>query len=244
MPSGWCSFSPRAADAVPQCQPAVPDPHRGGVLVDRQERHLLRLSAVRRGEQHGPGGAGRVDRQIWAIGGGADIPGLHGTLFSSTFTESLQYTPDALCLAFVVACVACVARTTGVWWAVAGGVLFGLAWLTRSSAILVLPAIAVYLLLAHGWRRAVARLAVLGGTAFLIALPWLVHTARVWGNPLRSDASYYLWQEYHARAFGGSVPRYWHSTQVPASLGELLKREPGAVAGFVLRASPCNCATW
>src|SRR5437764_1417774 len=60
--------------------------------------------------------------------------------------------------------------------ALAGG-LFGLAWLTRSTAMLALPAVGVFLVLRDGWKAALRDAGVFAAAAVLVALPWLWHTA-------------------------------------------------------------------
>jgi 4-amino-4-deoxy-L-arabinose transferase-like glycosyltransferase len=161
-----------------------------------------------------------------------------GTFFSPVFADSLTLLPDALSLGLTMAFLTCLVRMQQWRFVLLGGIFFGLAWLTRSSAILVLPAAVVYLVLMYGWKWTTARLTGFGITAILVAMPWLVHTAVVWGSPWRSDASYYLWQNYHAQKFDGSVAHFWHSTELPPTPGELLRHEPGAVTRHVLRGIP------
>lgn len=170
--------------------------------------------------------------------GRATILALGGTLFPPVFADSLKLVPDTLCSALAMLCLGCLVRGQRLQLAAVGGICFGLAWLTRSSVVLMLPAVAGYLLLTYGIRRGGTRFILFGLFAGLVALPWLVHTARVWGNPFRSDSSYYLWQSYHARDFDGSVERFWHSPQPPLSFLDLLRREPGLVVRHCLTGIP------
>jgi 4-amino-4-deoxy-L-arabinose transferase-like glycosyltransferase len=163
-----------------------------------------------------------------------------GTLFYPVFDTSLDALPDGPCAAFAIAGLAFLVRSRGIKPAALAGALFGLAWLSRSSVILMIPAVAVYLLLSQPWRRALVQGAAVALAALLVASPWLIHTAVVWGNPLRSDASYYLMQDYHSvHKYGHPlVERYWHSPERPESLGQVLRREPAEVIRFALDGVP------
>lgn len=158
--------------------------------------------------------------------------------FPPLFEDSLAYLPDLTCLVLLLASVACLVRLDGIKSVVFAGVCFGLAWLTRSSATLALPMIGVYLLGRYGVSIGLGRCVVLGVAALVVASPWLVHTHLVWGSPLRSDSGYYWMQDYHARDFDGSVERYWHSPDEPASAGVVLRREPGPFLAFYTQAVP------
>ena len=164
------------------------------------------------------------------------------SLFPPIFQLSLSMLPDALCLALSVAFMAGFIRieTRGTW--VAAGMLFGLAWLTRSSATLLLPAAFVYGLLAWGWRRTIVRCAGVGFATLVVVSPWLWHNYTVWGSPLRSDAGYYLIQDIVALRFahepGDALLRYWHSTTVPPSLRSVLLADPVRFVEWVLAGVP------
>lgn len=151
-------------------------------------------------------------------------------LFPPIYQLSLAMLPDALCLALSVGFLAAFARIETRWTWFAAAVLFGLAWLTRSSSTLLLPAAFVYGVLAWGWRRTVIRSAAIGIAALVVVSPWLWHSYTVWGTPLRSDSSYYLIQDIVALRSGFSgddAPlRYWHSTTVPPSTGAILRDDP------------------
>jgi len=164
------------------------------------------------------------------------------SLFPPIYQLSLSMLPDALCLTLSVAFMAAFVRieSRGAW--IAAGALFGLAWLTRSSSTLMLPAAFVYGLLAWGWRRTIIRCAGVGVAALIVVSPWLWHSYVVWGKPLHSDASYYLIQDIVALKLGGSpddgLLRYWHSTTVPPSTGAILKADPVWFITWVLLGLP------
>ncbi len=166
------------------------------------------------------------------------LAGVAVACFPPILVDSLTYLPDLSSLVLLLAALVCLVRIGSVWAAVPAGLFLGLAWLSRSSATLAVPMIGVYLLGRYGWWKGLGRCVILGIAALVTVSPWLVHTYRVWGNPLRSDAAYYGLQDYHARSFEDSVDRYWHSTDVPASLGTLLGREPVAVLRFYVGCLP------
>ena len=138
-----------------------------------------------------------------------------GTFFPAVFEDSLSMLPDAPCTALQAWCAASLFCARGPRAAALGGGFFGLAWLTRSSAVLMLPAVGLYLVLRDGWKPALGNAAVFGLVAAAVASPWLWHTAVVWGNPLRSATSYYLFEDYVARQRGIPVEHYWHSPEAP-----------------------------
>lgn len=150
-----------------------------------------------------------------------------GGFFPAVFEGTLFVLADSLCSACSVWLVACLVRSRGLGGAAGAGLFLGLAWLARSSAILMLPAVLVLLIGREGWRAALRRLGIAGLVAALVCSPWLWHTYVVWGHPLRSDASYYLLQDYLAKSHRNDIERYWHSIDMPPSLGELARREPG-----------------
>ncbi|CAN5409118.1 hypothetical protein BH24GEM3_BH24GEM3_12580 [soil metagenome] len=150
------------------------------------------------------------------------LPAFAGALFFPVFEDSLRYLTDALHLTLLVALAAAVVRRR----VVLAGIFLGLAWLTRGQTVLVLPALLVYLAARHGWRPGIQHFATICLVAALLATPWLAHQYATWGDPLRSDSSYFLIQDLAAARFDGSLERYWHSTEEP----------PGALAFF--RADP------
>jgi putative effector of murein hydrolase LrgA (UPF0299 family) len=159
-------------------------------------------------------------------------------VYPANWAESLSVVPDALCTALVWACVAVVVGARkGRHWLVAGG-LFGLAWLTRSTAALAIPGLIWWL-----WRRRPHGEMARGGALFFLAAglvvsPWLFHTALVWGSPFRSDAYYYWIQDYAARPLGGQVERYWYGFAPPPSLGQILAGDLGGFVSHTLRGIP------
>jgi 4-amino-4-deoxy-L-arabinose transferase-like glycosyltransferase len=162
--------------------------------------------------------------------------------FPPIYQLSLSMLPDALCLALSVAFMAAFVRVETRWTWIAAGALFGLAWLTRSSSTLMLPAAFVYGALSWGWRRTLIRCAGVGVATLVVVSPWLWHSYLVWGKPLHSDASYYLIQDVVALKLGGApddaLLRYWHSTTVPPSTGAVLKADPVWFIKWVLVGLP------
>jgi len=166
-----------------------------------------------------------------------------GGFFPAVFEDSVAVIPDQLCSAGSVWFVACLIRSRGLAGAAGAGAFLGLAWLTRSSVILMLPAALVLLIGKEGWPAACRRLGVAGLVAVLVCSPWLWHTYVVWGQPLRSDASYYLLQDYLAKRHGNDIERFWHSIDTPPSLGELARREPGPLLRHWLAGLPVTMYT-
>jgi 4-amino-4-deoxy-L-arabinose transferase-like glycosyltransferase len=136
------------------------------------------------------------------------------------FRISFAALPDALALGLVLCLLAVVVRARD-WshWLIAGA-LFGLAWLTRSTAVLVLPAIGIWVLARKGmratWR---AGLVAAAGTLVMIA-PWLVRNAIVRGGPFESDSSFYLLIDYYAERSGRSVDQLYRSIVPPPPIGD------------------------
>jgi len=158
------------------------------------------------------------------------------TLFPANLTDSLSALPDALCTALCVGAVAFAVRNGKGWTPVAAGLTLGLAWLARSSAILLFLPLAWLL---FRLRRDRLRSVLLLAAAFVAATsPWLVHTWRVWGSPFRSDAPLYLFQDYYAQSYGGDTDRYWRSLDPPPGFGEILRRDAAGFARFYVRGIP------
>ena len=167
------------------------------------------------------------------------------TVFPSLWEDSLRMLPDALHLALLIGGMGFFVRGgQRMRCAAAGGAFLGAAWLTRSTASLIAPALLLYALAAWGWRKALTRLLLVGVTAALIATPWWIHSARVWGSPFRSDASYYAFQDLYARSYGGSVERYWHSPTPPPPPGQLLRTDGLGVLSHTAGGIPKVLRVW
>ena len=164
---------------------------------------------------------------------------LGGSLFPAVFVTSFDLLPDALWAAISVWFITSLFRMKGPSAGIICGVLLGLAWLTRSSTLFLLPAVAVFVALDRGIRGGLGQLLLMTGTALLVSMPWLAHQNEVWGNPLRGDGSYYLLQDYFVnRDFSGILSHYWHSLEEPAGLLHLLANEPLNFIGFVIGGLP------
>lgn len=158
---------------------------------------------------------------------------LAGTLFPLTLLDSFCYLTDALFAALFFSTWAALVRNSSGRTALLAGLLFGATWLTRSQAMLMIPSVIVFVLLkgrpVPGVKEGFKRLCLFGFAAFMVISPWLIHQYTVWGDPFRSDSSYYLLEEIQAKKFGNSVERFWHSPQTPPSLFSLVQENPGDV---------------
>ena len=166
------------------------------------------------------------------------------TIFPPLWEDSLRMLPDSLHLALLVAGVALFVRAERPIFAVAAGILLGAAWLTRSTATLAIPALAVYAFCVWRPRLAMIRLLLIAAVAAVIASPWLVYSARIWGSPFGSDSSYSVFQDFYAQAYQGSSDRFWHSPDPPPSPAELLRRQAPAVIRHTITGIPKVVRVW
>jgi hypothetical protein len=156
-------------------------------------------------------------------------------LFPVHLRDSLSYVPDALSTALTIWCLALLVRRRFLW----AGVVFGCAWLCRSTAVFCLPGVLAYVLAKHGLRQGFRAVATFLVASAAVASPWLVHTARVWGSPFRSDGVYYLLQNYYACRMGHcDVERYWHSLSPPPPLSDVLRHDARGLMWFAARGIP------
>ena len=164
--------------------------------------------------------------------------GLIVALFEPVATVTILYGTNALPLLFGVLTFAA-ALSKVRFAALLAGAFFGLAWLSRSDAILLLPALALYLAVRDGLRPAAGRLIAMGASAAAVASPWLLHTWRVWGDPLRSDSPYYLVQDFVAiRVQGITVWELWHSLEPPEGLLSVVAAHPAEFIAHVAAGVP------
>lgn len=164
--------------------------------------------------------------------------GLLAIAFPANWRVSFSVLPDALATGLVLCTMAVVVWSRAWWhWALAG-VLFGLAWLTRSSATLVVPSVALWMIVRHGAWPGVRGGLLIGAAALAVASPWMVHTARVRGSPLSSDASYYWLIDYHASRTQRLPDEYYRSLDAPPSTAAVLEEDPDGVIGAALRGLP------
>ena len=164
--------------------------------------------------------------------------------FPPVWKFSLQMLPDSLTLTLLIAGLACFVRAENRLFAAAAGILFGAAWLTRSTASLIGPALAVYAFAVWRWPAALFRLGLAAATAFLVAVPWLIYTAHIWGSPFRSDAPYSMFQDFYARSHGGSIYRYFRSPTPPPPPAELLRTDGVAVLTDAVIGIPKVLRAW
>src|SRR5271166_1997938 len=167
------------------------------------------------------------------------------TVFPPLWQCSLRMLPDALTLTLLIAGLAFFVRAERYPLCIAAGIVFGAAWLTRSTASLIAPALVVYAFAAWTWPKAILRLTLAGVAALVVAAPWLIHTAHVWGSPLRSDATYYAFQDFYARPYGGSIDRYWRSPELPPPPMQLIRSNgAGAILTHVVTGIPRVIMGW
>jgi hypothetical protein len=156
--------------------------------------------------------------------------------FPLNIVDSLTVLPDAMATGLAVAALAFAVRTKNPWTPVAAGVVLGASWLTRSSAVLVIPPLLWFL-----WRTRQDRVRAIGLllVSFTVVIsPWLWHTWQVWGSPFRSDAGLYLLQDYHARNFGGDIEHFWYTLDPPPGLFRILQDDLGGLVGYYLSNIP------
>jgi hypothetical protein len=142
---------------------------------------------------------------------------------------------DGLWLLLMVAFIAALVRSESIAMSVLAGAMLGAAWLTRAATSSVLPGLAIWLLLTLGWRKATVRLVMIGLAATVISSPWLMHTAKVWGSPLRSDNGLLFASHLESRNFDGWTVRVWHRPVKPPPVGEVVKQHPFMVVNRILR---------
>ena len=201
------------------------DPAKGGAIVSVCSNALLAFSVFWLVRRFSP--------SFW-LGIAAATA---AALWPANFRDSFAILPDALCTACAVATLAGAVHVRSTWPHALVGALLGTAWLARSSALLVLPALALWIY-CQDRTRFVARLAWVVAGAGLVASPWLIHTAHVRGSPFASDNAFYWLQEFHAYRTHRMVDQYWHSLTPPPGLGEILRTEPLEFVAFVARGLP------
>jgi hypothetical protein len=179
----------------------------------------------------------------WGVPVSLGVAGLVAIL-PPQWQESLPIGVDSLATGLMLAMFACAlpARSKQGWlWA---GLFLGLSWLTRSTILLVMPGFLLWACLRDGWKKAFVQFAMMGSVALAVISPWLWHTAKVWGSPLRSDASYYWFQDYFAHLGGFNVEQYWRSLALPPSLSEAILRDPSGFLDHWMRGIVMVCYNW
>lgn len=159
-------------------------------------------------------------------------------LFPPIWRTSFGVLPDAVSTALCFSAIAVATRSVRARGWAAAGILFGLAWLGRSSSMLILPGILWWMFRTRPWRKTVPAALVFGLGAFLVVSPWLVHAYQTWGSPLRSDAGYYLLQDYLARPYDGDLSKFWRSLDPPPSLSQILSSDAKGFFTYTLSGVP------
>lgn len=167
-----------------------------------------------------------------------------GAVLQPQWQESLTALPDSLATGLMFAMFAVALRPGGSakWWL--AGILLGLSWLTRTTLLLVMPGFFVWCWFEFGLKQSIKHFIRLGIPAFLLASPWLWHTWSVWGNPFRSDASFYWFQDYYAHIAGYGVGEYWRSVQPPPSIKEAIMRDPIDFFSYWILGIPKTFYNW
>ena len=156
-------------------------------------------------------------------------------VFPANWRISFSIMPDALATGVTMCLLALVVYAARWWQWVLAGLLFGASWLTRSSATLVVPVVALWMVRRRGLTRGLTGGVLIGAASLIVATPWLVHTARVRGGPLVSDASYYWLMDYHAAHTNRGVDQYFRSMEPPPSGATVLRTDPAGLLSFGLR---------
>ena len=157
------------------------------------------------------------------------LAGAAALLFPANWRLSFVALPDALATGLVMCLFAVLLHARATWHWVMAGLLFGVAWLVRSTATVALPAIAIWSLARFGWATSIRRGLVVALTAGVVMSPWLVHTARVRGSPFASDAPYYLLLRYHAERAGRDEDQFYRSLEPPPATGTVMRQDPTGV---------------
>jgi hypothetical protein len=171
----------------------------------------------------------------------AFLIGCAAALFPPILMDSFGFGTDGLTTALFFAFVAALIRLPDAGMPLVAGVCFGLAWLVRPQVVLALPAVLLYAALK--WKRTgVLRLAGAGVLAAVVASPWLLHTYQVWHNPLRSDSTFYLLQDYYVehdpQRWGTHYDKVLHGLDTPPGLGGVLREDPLGLPKHLVHALP------
>src|SRR5690606_13205912 len=163
-------------------------------------------------------------------------------LFPTAFQGSLLYLTDPLCAVLFLFGCGFLIRFEQWKAALLSGVFFGLAWLARGQVSLAAPAILAFVLLYRAPVGVRVRSALLLAVAGIVVIsPWLFRNYLLFGEPFRSDSSYYLFQDHYAKEWRQgdeplweSVERFWHSPVMPPSPNEIVLADPGAFVKSLL----------
>jgi 4-amino-4-deoxy-L-arabinose transferase-like glycosyltransferase len=135
------------------------------------------------------------------------------------------------------------------------GVLFGLATLTRSTALILLPFALLWLVRYRGMRLLSAHSAAVIGVAVLVCAPWSIRNSVLLSQPVlvSSEASEWLWRGNNPAATGSSytldgrrildvAPRDFQDRIYAAGEAERVRLYRDAALDF-MRAHPLDAAT-
>jgi 4-amino-4-deoxy-L-arabinose transferase-like glycosyltransferase len=156
-------------------------------------------------------------------------------LFPPVWEHSWAAITDEMWVMFMVAFLAALVRSDKLGMAALAGGFFGLAWLVRAAAITVVPALVLWLLLTHGWRKALSRLALLGITAAAISSPWLIHNAKTFGSPFHSENGPAMNAQVQAWQRNEGMVRVSHWPTPAPPYASVLKEHPGAFIAHCIK---------
>jgi 4-amino-4-deoxy-L-arabinose transferase-like glycosyltransferase len=150
-------------------------------------------------------------------------------ILPEVWTASWMALTDELWLALILFSVAFLMRSDQLRSCIYSGIFFGLAWLTRSLAIVALPSVIVFLLLRYGWKSGLRKAITFCLISLLVASPWIIRNMRL-GNVSSDDNSKVIavWAYYVSG--NDSAIKAFHSPNAPSSLINLISKHPIAVA--------------
>lgn len=174
----------------------------------------------------------------------AAVAAASAMIFPPSWSDSFTVASDALATGLLFCAIAAWVWAEGPLHWLGVGLLFGLAWLTRSTATLILPGLLCWVLLRKGARYTLVAAGLAGVAALLVASPWLYHTAMVRGSPFASDSGYYWLQDYFAAVRRCTVDQYWRSMITPPGIGEVIGHDPFGLVRQTVKGIPRTLYYW
>lgn len=123
-------------------------------------------------------------------------------------------------------------------WSLAG-FAFGLAWLTRSSVMILVPTIFLWLapsiLHRSRWPNLSFRLILFAFFAFLPAIPWLWRNHNVFGSAFYSENTMALLMDYWSYQFHIETDQFWRTELTYGGFGDVLRNDPIGIFTFWIK---------